>query len=377
MEDAMSEYDYEIGLDLHKSFSMLALVDKTGKCLQFDKLDNNITMFDHYFNQLYGTYRVTFESTRNWYWLADYLQERKIDFIMSNPYLNRALAHVHAKNDKYDARMLAHLAQSRLIATCYIPDKSIRHLRELIFYRSKLLQIRTKLKNRIHLMVDKYNFKAPYDYIFGPNGINWLETCEFPEVIKQIVRETLQIIAELNPRIELYYNRIKDRVEKHPYHKILTSVYGFGVIHSGTIIARVADINRFPTVEGFIRYCGLSVNTRASADKLTYGHLNRQADKYLRTAFVEASYLVIKHDSGLRAFYDYLRAQKGHGCAICAVARKLARSVYFMLKNKTVYRIRKIQPKYIQHKSINVYKLSRQSESEATSFARTNRSDLS
>lgn len=366
----MSNYDYEIGLDLHKQFSMLALVDKDGKCLRFDKLDNNTTLFDHYFSQISGTYRVTFESTRNWYWLADYLQEHGIDFVMSNLYLNRAIAHVHAKNDKYDARMLAHLTQAGLIASCYVPNKPIRYLRELIYQRSKLLQMRTKLKNRIHLMVDKYNFKAPYDYIFGQNGIKWLETCQFPEVIKQIVKEILQIIEELNPRIEVYYNRIKDRVEKHPYHKLLTSVHGFGVIHSGSIIARVADIKRFPTVEGFIRYSGLSVNTRASANKLTYGHLSRQSDKYLRTTFVEASYLVIKHDPGLRAFYEYLRTQKGHGCAICSVARKLARSVYFMLRNSTEYRVRKVQPQYIQNKSttLKVTRLYRQQKPKSGSF---------
>lgn len=353
---------------MHKKFSTLALIDKTGKCLRFDKLENNTTLFDNYFSQIPGTYRVTFESTRNWYWLVDYFNERRTDFIMSNPYLNRAIAHVHAKNDKYDARMLAHLTQAGLIATCFVPDKTIRYLRELIFHRYKLLQMRTKLKNRIHLMVDKYNFKAPYDYIFGPNGLKWLETCQFPDIVKHIVKENLRIIDELNPRIELYYSRIKDRVLDHPYYKILTSVYGFGVIHSATIIARTANIDRFPVVNCFIRYCGLSVNTRASAEKLTYGHLTRQADKYLRTTFVEAAYLVIKHDPGLRAFYDYLRAQKGHGCAICAVVRKLARSVYFMLKNKTRYRIRKIQPKYIQQRIVSNVKLYRQGQSEAASL---------
>lgn len=368
----MSTYDFEIGLDLHKEFSMLALLDKQGQCLRFDRLDNNTLLLDKYFSQLTGSVRVTFESTRNWYWLADYLHDRDIDCILSNPFLNRAIAHVHAKNDKYDARTLAQLAQCELIATCYVPDKPIRHLRELISHRTKLVTMRTKLKNRIHLMVDKYNFKAPYDYIFGPHGIKWLDGCDFPEPIKQIVRDLLKTIDILNPQIEEYYNKIKNRVEKHPYHKLLTTVHGIGILHSASIIARVADIKRFPSVEGFIRYSGLSVNTRASADRLTYGHLNRQADTHLRTTFVEASYLVIKHDPGLRAFYDYLRAQKGHGCAICGVARKLARSVYFMLRNSTPYRVRKVQQQYIQQQTttLNVRRLYRQSKPEAASFRR-------
>jgi transposase len=347
MEVAMLSYDYEIGLDLHKEFSMLALVNAQGKCSGYDRIENIPEQLDQYFTQINGSFRVTFESTRNWYWLADYFQERNIPFILSNPALNRAIAHIHAKNDKYDARTLAQLTRADLIAQCYVPTQEIRTLRELLYHRQRLLHIRTKLKNRIHVTLAKYNFRAPYQYIFGPHGIKWIESCPLPNPMNQIITELLTIISELNPRIEFYHDRIKERVEERPDYKILSTVHGFGVIHSATIIARIAEISRFPTIEGFTRYSGLSVNTRASADKITYGHLNRQSDKYLRTTFVEAAYLVIRHDPGLRAFYEYLRAQKGHGCAICAVARKLARSVYWMLKNNTPYRIRRIQPQYV------------------------------
>jgi transposase len=348
-EVAMSSpsYDFEVGLDLHKEFSMLALVDSAGKCLSYDRIENDPVQFDHYFGLIDGSFRVTFESTRNWYWLADYFQERAIPFILSNPVLNRAIAHVQAKCDKYDSRTLAQLTRAGLIARCYVPDQQTRTLRELLFHRQRLLHIRTKLKNRIHVTLAKYNFRAPYQYIFGPHGVNWIETCPLPEPMKAIVTELLTIISELNPRIEFYYNRIKDRIEHHPYYKILTTTHGIGIIHAATIIARVAVIDRFPAIEGFIRYAGLAVNTRQSADRTTFGHLNRQSDKYLRTAFVEAAHIVIRNDPGLRAFYEHLRAQKGHGCAICAVARKLARSVYWMLKNSTPYRTRRIQSQYV------------------------------
>lgn len=366
----MTPFDFEIGLDLHKEFSMLALVNAAGECLRFDRLENNPEYLDHYFSQIDGSFRVTFESTRNWYWLADYFQDRDIAFVLSNPGLNRAIAHIQAKTDKYDARTLAQLTRAGLIARCYVPDKAIRTLRELLFHRQRLLHIRTKLKNRIHVSLAKYNFRAPYQYIFGPHGIKWIESCELPDPMKAIATELLAIIGELNPRIEFYYNRIKDRVEQHPYYKILNTTHGIAVVHAGTIIARVADINRFPKVEGFIRYAGMAVNTRQSADRTTYGHLSRQSDKYLRTAFVEAAHIVIRNDPGLRVFYEYLRAQKGHGCAICAVARKLARSVYWMLKNSTPYRIRRIQPHYVPKPTqpLKIKRLARPTRPEAASF---------
>ena len=60
----MSAYNFEIGLDLHKYFSMLALVDAQGQCVRYVRLENDPVQFDHYFSQINGSFRVTFESTR-------------------------------------------------------------------------------------------------------------------------------------------------------------------------------------------------------------------------------------------------------------------------------------------------------------------------
>jgi len=51
----MTTYDFEIGLDLHKEFSMLALVDNKGTCLRYDRLENISDYLDHYFNQINGS----------------------------------------------------------------------------------------------------------------------------------------------------------------------------------------------------------------------------------------------------------------------------------------------------------------------------------
>jgi len=104
-------FDIEIGLDLHKDFSMLAAIDASGEFLGYQKLSNDTGLFDLYFRTFKSkSFRVTLESTKGTYWLIDYLTDQEIPFIVSNPFLNRAIANVHAKNDKYDARKLARSA---------------------------------------------------------------------------------------------------------------------------------------------------------------------------------------------------------------------------------------------------------------------------
>jgi hypothetical protein len=51
------------------------LHDASGKCMRMDRLDNNLAALDHYFSMIEGGVRVTFESTRNWYRLADYFKK--------------------------------------------------------------------------------------------------------------------------------------------------------------------------------------------------------------------------------------------------------------------------------------------------------------
>ncbi len=336
-------FKYEIGLDLHKKCSVLSVVDSNGKKLSHHRVNNYPEEFDVFFDSFSEPIRVTFEASRNYYWLADYLSEKGIPFIMANPFLNRAIATVHAKNDKYDSTVIAQLTHSNMVAPCYVPPAKYRYLRELSRYRYRLVKHRTMLKNSVHTYLDKYNFKAPYNYVFGHNGIKWIQKQNFPKVIQLLITHQLQLIEIFSEVIDSLYGTIKDRIIKHPDYRILSTVPGIGVVHAATIISEIVDINRFKRVESFIRYAGLAVSTRASADKIHQGHLNKQANKHLRTAFIEAALITIKKDTGLKAFYEYKKEHKGHGKAIVATARKLARSVYFMLLKQQPYRYRNIK----------------------------------
>lgn len=86
----MSPYDFEIGLDFHKEFSMLAILNKNGECLRFDRLEKNTAILDHCFGAIKALYPVTFEiypqlvlawrlfpGTRHWlYSLQSFAQSR-------------------------------------------------------------------------------------------------------------------------------------------------------------------------------------------------------------------------------------------------------------------------------------------------------------
>ena len=64
-----------------------------------------------------------------------------------------AIASAKIKTDKLDAVKLANLLRGGYIAECYVPDRRIMDLRELVRHRAALVRMRTKLKNKIHSVV--------------------------------------------------------------------------------------------------------------------------------------------------------------------------------------------------------------------------------
>jgi len=72
----------------------------------------------------------------------------------------RAIAEAKIKTDTVDARTLAHLLRSDLVAECYIASREIREDRLLLRLRINLVQDRTRVMNRVHSLLDKYDVKC-------------------------------------------------------------------------------------------------------------------------------------------------------------------------------------------------------------------------
>lgn len=343
-------YALEVGMDLHKMFSVFATMTPDGKVVSFDRVSNNVALFDDYFKRLPAQpVRVTVESTRGVNWVIDYFENRHVDLIVSNPFMNRAIANVRCKNDKYDARTLADLTRADLIARCYVPPRHIRELRELIVHRTKMVCISTMFKNKVHTILSHYNYLTPLTDTFGPSGREWISKQQFSELHTRVVTESLEVLNDLQPRILGLEKTIVQKVHQHPYFRLLQTIPGIGPLNAATIISRVDTIDRFNKhIEKFIKYAGLSINTRSSANKIHLGSLNKRSDKILRTVFVDAALVAMKKDPGLCQFYDYLMSCKGKGIARTAVARKLARSAFFVMLTGKPYKYRQLQQRYMK-----------------------------
>ena len=152
-----------VGIDLHKKFLQVAIMDKDGKIQKNDKVENTNPSIKKYFKKIPLSANMVIESSSVWYstyrFLTDDLGYKNV--ILSNPYLTKAIAASHKKTDKIDAKILADLLRGGYIPACYVPNKKIVKQRQLVWYRKKLVQLRTTLKNCIHGILLQEGIKIP------------------------------------------------------------------------------------------------------------------------------------------------------------------------------------------------------------------------
>jgi transposase len=119
----------------------------------------------------------------------------------------------------------------------------------------------------------------------------------------------------------------------------LQTVPGIGENLRLTILHEIGDIQRFPTVKDFLSYCRLVKGTVASAGKIKGLRGAKLGNPYLRWAFGEAAIIAKRDPFRIRPLAQRLEGQmEGNKFkANTVLAIKLARAVYFMLKNQTVF----------------------------------------
>ena len=122
-------------------------------------------------------------------------------------------------------------------------------------------------------------------------------------------------------------------------YALLQTVPGIGENLGLTILYEIGEISRFPTVKDFLSYCRLVKGTVASAGKIKGLRGAKLGNPYLRWAFGEAAVIAKRDHFRIRPLAQALEARMNGNKfkANTVVAIKLARAVYFMLKNQTVF----------------------------------------
>jgi len=327
-----------VGIDLHATNSVVVVLDDEDRVRYQKRLRNELPLIvgalEPYRATVYG---IAVESTNNWYWLVDGLMEAGYRVHLAHaPALPQYSGLKHA-DDQHDARWLAHLLRLGLLPTGYIYPKAERAVRDLLRKRSQLVRHKTMVVLSLQSLLTRLTgtrLSLPRLRELTPDGIQALVS--FPEQA-QAVRSSLAVLHCLEQEVHMIEDRVREAGRTQPGYALLQTVPGIGPILAGTILLEAGDIRRFVTVGHFAPYCRCVGSEHMSNGKRKGAGNTKNGNKYLSWAFIEAAHFAIRYEAVIRNFYQRKQARTHPLVALKAVAHKLARACYHMLREQVPF----------------------------------------
>lgn len=339
--------DYKLGMDVHKRYSQIAVLDGTGQVCRREKLVHSPEILQEYLSQFSAGTPVAFETVGNWYWIAEAIEAAGCEPLLTHAAKAKVMMGNVNKNDKLDAEGLATLLHLGKLPTVWIPDAVLRDERELLRTRMAFGKIRTGLKNRIHATLGKYALVIEDSDIFVGTGYEQLKRklVQLPVQTFTSVQMELDLLEQAQKQINQLEQRIHQTVRETPAMLLLKTLPGFGFIFSAHVAKETGTTERFPDQEHYVGYAGCVPKVSSSGGKTYYGHLRKESNHYLKWAFIEAANVIVANrnrptwrNKHVVRLYERIRQRKGHAVAVGAVARHLAEAAYWMLKKNEPYR---------------------------------------
>jgi transposase len=329
-----------VGIDYHKKYSHVTAINNEGKVIRSNRLENKPEVFREFFKRMEGPSEAVLEASRTWGVMYDLLVELDgVELVeLAHPQKVRAIAEAKIKTDKIDSHILAQLLRADLIPAAYIPGKRTRSYKEMLRQRVFLVRMRTRLKNRIHVLLDRLHIPFPsVTDIFGKRGTTYLRKLNLPGVDGEILREDLELLEVFNKLVKEAEQEIASLLGDDPQVKLLRTIPGLGPILAAVVTMESDQIERFIGPSKLASYAGLVPSTYASGGRIFHGKLLPMSNKWLRWALVEAAWGSIRTSPYCRIFFENHKRRKGPHTAAIALARRLSEIIWHVLTEKRAY----------------------------------------
>jgi transposase len=326
-----------IGLDVHRDFCEVAICE-AGRVRSAGRVQTTPERLELFARSLGADDRVALEVTGAAWEIARILEPHVRRVVVVSPD-DTGIRQARAKTDRLDARTLARLVWAGELDAVWMPDERCRVMRRRLARREQLVRARSRAKNEVHaVLMRRLQGRPPMSDLFGVKGRAWLRTLELPVEEAETLESVMRQIEFLDAEIAAVERLIAREVLGSPDARRLMTVPGVNVICAATFLAAIGDIRRFRSARALVAYLGLDPRVRQSGtEPARGGRISKRGSGSVRWALVEAATSVVRQPGPLRAFYQRLRARRGHGKAVVASARKLASLFWCLLSRGEDY----------------------------------------
>ncbi len=341
----------QIGLDVHRKFSIAAARDAEHKVVWRERLQHvNRTQLKEVLTSWRQGTPVILEGTFGWEWMSDELLAAGLDphLASSRKVAGWRDARGLAKSNKIDADLLSELwDQKPRWWEVWLVPQDVRDQRELLRHRMSLVRMQTGLKNRIHALLHRHGIVNEFSDLFGVAGRRFLSLLvndpRLRATTQKVLKDQLTLLDALRRSIARATRQFRLTVRQSAPAKRLISLPGVSTVLAYTIVAEVGRIERFKDARHLLSYSLLAPRADDSGEAREGAPIGRKIGHCGRTtlqwAWIEAAHAAVRRDPRLRAIFDRRtdHGKKDRGRGYITVANQMCKIAYSMWKNDNDY----------------------------------------
>jgi transposase len=321
-----------IGCDYHPSMQQIAWCDnESGECGE-QRLEHGTGEAERFYRELKRRgvqVRVGIEASGHTRWFERLLAELEMELWIGNPAKIAAQRVRKQKTDRGDAQLLLQLLRESRFPKLWVPSPENRDLRQLLWHRHRLVQMRTRVKNQLHAIALNEGVQRK-SRLWSKAGRAQLESFTLAPWTARRRQDLLQLLDQLTPQIAELSQAVEREAQRRPEVQRLMTHPGVGPITALAFVLVLGTPDRFRCGKQVGSYLGLIPCEDSSAGKQRLGHLSKQGNTLLRFLLVEAAQAAVRCDPDWRRRFGHLAMRRQRNIAIAAMARRLAVSLYWL-----------------------------------------------
>jgi transposase len=273
--------------------------------------------------------RVGMEASGHARWFERLLRELEFELWIGDAAEIRTKRVRKQKTDHQDAQLLLRLLTGDRFPRIWVPDAENRDLRQLLWHRHRLVQMRTRVMNQLHVVALNEGLQRK-KALWRPAGCKEMESLALAPWAGRRRQDLLELLDQLTPQIQKLTQALELEVEKRAVARRLKTHPGVGPLTALAFELVIGTPDRFHCGKQIASYAGLVPEENSSGNRRRLGHISKQGNVLLRFLLVEAAQVTVRSQAQWRSKFFHLALRRGRKIAKVAMARKLAVQLYWM-----------------------------------------------
>ena len=319
-----------IGVDYHPSDQYIAFVDRATGEYGERRLKHSEGEAEKFYRELAArgvSVRVGMETTGYSRWFERLLAELSIELWIGDAAEIETQRVRKQKTDPNDARLLLKLLLEDNFPRIWVPGPENRDLRQLVWHRHRLVQMRTRIMNQLQALAMNEGQRRKKK-LWNEQGRAQLEKLPLAPWASRRRKDLLELLDRMNPPIQELTRAVEQEARKRPEVLRLMTHPCVGPLTALAFVLIIGTPERFPRGKQIGSYVGLIPSEDSSAGHQRLGHITRQGSSLLRFLLVEAAQAAARCDADWRRGYMHLAMRRQRNIAKVAMARRLGVRLY-------------------------------------------------